>query len=137
MRAGTVGEHLLKGARRVYRRALDPSEGPRVEIDKVQSRDRQPKPEDRDQDEAAPIAMSCCLERGLDRGGRVAQDVPQKEDPDAGRHRVEEALEGAGNPAEPAHGQSDEDGQPGNQPEDHNRSVAHFVELVDDKLTVS
>jgi hypothetical protein len=67
----------------------------------------------------------------------MAQDVPEEEDQDAGRHRIEEALGGAGNPAQAAHRQPDEDGQAGNQPKDNNRSVTHFVELVDDKLTVS
>jgi len=67
----------------------------------------------------------------------VAQDVPEQEDQDAGGHGIQETLDRAGNPTQAADRETDEDRHAGNQAEDDDRGMAHLVELVGAKITVS
>ena len=64
-------------------------------------------------------------ERLFHRGARVAQDVPQQEDQDPGRERIQEALDRFREPMEPRHRQAEENGGAGDGSQENRSRLAH------------
>src|SRR5437870_2185310 len=69
---------------------------------------------------------------------RVAEDVPEDEDQNPGRERVEEALYALGQPAHAGDREAEEDGDPGDGSERDGGALAHdwFIWLVRAKVAI-
>ena len=106
---------------------LQAAEQRTVEVDEPEQPGGDAQGEDRHHEREGPDTSVGpeTYERLFHRGARVAQDVPQQEDQDPGRERIQEALDRFREPMEPRHRQAEENGGAGDGSQENRSRLAH------------